>query len=392
MDDVEAPLRVLQVLGSSAGGVARHVAQVADGGAALGWQVVVAGPAALADRLVPPASAAAFTPVEISDRPGRGDLASVRRLAALSRGADVVHAHGLRAGALAVLAVRAARRPSGAGRPAVVVTLHNRPVGGRAVRAVAAVLEQVVCRGSDTVLGVSGDLVEAARRRGARRTERALVPAPPRPDAAPAAATRMALGLPDDGALLVTVARLAPQKGLDLLAEAAGALADTGVVWLVAGDGPLQEDLERRVAAALLPVRVLGRRDDVADLMAAADVVVSTARWEGQPLWIQEALALGAPVVATDVGGTREVTGDAAVLVEPDAGRLAAAVTALLADPDARADLAARARRRAADLPDLTGTLRQLDRVYRAAQDDVAGRPGAGTPPARPRPGDDAVG
>lgn len=392
MAEVHAPVRVLQVLGSSAGGVARHVAQVADGGAALGWQLVVAGPAALADRLVPPSSAAAFTPVEISDRPGPGDLSAVRRLAALARGADVVHAHGLRAGALAVLAVLGSCRPAGTRRPAVVVTLHNRPVGGRAVRAIAAALEQVVCRGADAVLGVSGDLVEAARRRGARRTERALVPAPPRPDAAPAATTRTALGLPDDVALLVTVARLAPQKGLDLLAATAGELAGADVVWLVAGDGPLQEDLEQRVAAGRLPVRVLGRRDDVADLMAAADVVVSTARWEGQPLWIQEALALGAPVVATDVGGTREVTGDAAVLVEPDVGRLAAAVTALLADTGAREDLAARARRRAADLPDLAATLDQLDRVYRAAHDDVARRPHRAAASARPRPGDDAVG
>jgi glycosyltransferase involved in cell wall biosynthesis len=391
MRESPAPVRVLQVLGSSAGGVARHVAQVADGGVARGWRVVVAGPTALADRLVPAGSAATFSGVEISDRPGRGDAASVRRIRALARGADVVHAHGLRAGALAVLAVRGSRRPHGSRRPAVVVTLHNLPVGGRAVRAVAAVLEQVVCRGADAVLGVSGDLVARARERGAVAAERALVPAPPRPEAAPAATTRTALGLEDHVALVVTVGRLAPQKGLDLLADAAALLADLDVVWLVAGDGPLQEELERRVAAERLPVRVLGRREDVADLLAVADVVVSTARWEGQPLWIQEALSLGAPVVATDVGGTREVTEDAAVLVGPVAGQLAAAVRALLDDPQERAALRERARRRAADLPDLGATLAQLDRVYRTARDGVVGGPGrAGS--ARPRPRDDAVG
>lgn len=385
-------MRVLQVLGSSAGGVARHVAQIAEGGSARGWQVLVAGPAALADRLVPSTSAATFTPVEISDRPGAGDAASVRRLASLARGADVVHAHGLRAGALAVLAVRTTRPAHGARRPAVVVTLHNLPVGGRGIRAVAAVLEQVVCRGADLVLGVSGDLVERAAQRGARRTERALVPAPARPDAAPARATRAALDIADDVVLLVTVARLAPQKGLDLLADTADALAGEGVLWLVAGDGPLQDELERRTAAGGLPVRVLGRREDVADLMAAADVVVSTARWEGQPLWIQEALALGAPVVATDVGGTREVTEDAAVLVEPDAGRIAAAVRELLADPAARTDLSRRARLRAARLPDLAATLDQLDRTYRGAQEDIGGRAGGAAPPARRGRGDRPVG
>nr|WP_297427018.1 glycosyltransferase family 4 protein [uncultured Actinotalea sp.] len=391
MSESPAPVRVLQVLGSSAGGVARHVAQVTDGGVARGWQVVVAGPTALADRLVPAGSAASFSTVEISDRPGRGDAASVRRLRDLARGADVVHAHGLRAGALAVLAVRGARRPHRSRRPAVVVTLHNLPVGGRAVRAVAAALEQVVCRGADAVLGVSGDLVERARARGAVPAERALVPAPPRPQAAPAAVTRTALGLTEASALVVTVARLAPQKGLDLLADTAAQLRDRDVVWLVAGDGPLQEELERRVMVDRLPVRVLGRREDVADLLAAADVVVSTARWEGQPLWVQEALSLGAPVVATDVGGTREVTGDAAVLVAPEAGRVAAAVRTVLDDPQERAALRERARRRAAELPDLGATLAQLDRVYRAARDAVASGAGpAGS--ARPRPGGDAVG
>src|SRR5699024_11335639 len=65
-----------------------------------------------------------------------------------------------------------------------------------------------------------------------------------------------------------------------------------------------------------------GRRDDVPDLLASADVLVSTSAWEGQPINVQEALAAGVPVVATDVGGTGEVTGDAARLVpypDPDA-------------------------------------------------------------------------
>lgn len=393
-----APVRVLQLLGSSAGGVARHVAQVAAGGSGRGWRVLVAGPAALADLLVPSGSPVGFTPVQIADRPGRGDAAAVRRIAVLARQADVVHAHGLRAGALAVLAVRGSRR--GAARPAVVVTLHNLPVGGRGIRAVAAVLEQVVGRGADAVLGVSGDLVARARGRGARRAERALVPAPARPAAAPPGPTRAALGVPEDVALLLTVARLAPQKGLDLLADVAAALAEDRVLWLVAGDGPLQAELERRVAAQRLPVRVLGRRDDVADLMAAADVVVSTARWEGQPLGIQEALALGASVVATDVGGTREVTRDAAVLVAPDPGAIAAAVRRLVTDPQARADLSRRARVRAAELPDLAATLDQLGRVYGAARGDVGraaggdarGRPGPGVSSAGAGPGDGPVG
>lgn len=349
--------RVLQVLGSSAGGVARHVAQLVAAQAA----AVVAGPAALADRLVPRGSAARFVPVEISDRPGPRDGVVVLRLARLTAGADVVHAHGLRAGAFAVLAARAAglvtRR-----RPGVVVTLHNLPVGGRVVRVVAAVLERVVTRGADAVLGVSGDLVDRARHRGARLTERALVPAPPRPAVGDPAAVRHALG--DPAALVVTVARLAPQKGLDVLLGAAALLADVDLRWVVAGDGPLATDVAARVARDGLPVDLLGRREDVPDLLAAADVVVSTARWEGQPIAVQEALALGRPVLATAVGGTAEVTGDAAVLVPCEPAAVAAALRGLLADRAERVRRAQASARRAAQLPDVADTVAQLDRVY----------------------------
>lgn len=354
-------LRVLQVLGSSAGGVARHVAEVASGAAGRGTRVAVAGPAALAHQVgrggVP------YVAVEITDRPGPGDVVALRRLRALAAAADVVHAHGLRAGALSVLAARTAR-PA----PRVVVTLHNLPVGGRAILAVARALEVVVARGADAVLGVSGDLVARAAALGARRTERALVPAPPHraPSATPAD-VRAALGVPDAAPLVVTVARLAPQKGLDVLCDAAGALTTPDAVWLLAGDGPLEGELRDRVATQSLPVRLLGRRDDVADLLAAADVVVSTARWEGQPLGVQEALAAGAAIVATDVGGTQEVTADAAVLVPVYAAAVAREVDALLADPVRRRALGAAARARAAGLPGPDDTLDQLERVWRDA-------------------------
>ena len=197
----------------------------------------------------------------------------------------------------------------------------------------------------------------------------------------------------------VTVARLAPQKGFDLLCDAAALLSTTllsttlppaksarhggtvasdlgsgdepagrpatNLLWVVAGDGPLREEIETRIVTEGLPVRLLGRREDVPDLMAAADVVTSTARWEGQPLNVQEALAVGAALVATDVGGTREVTQDAAVLVPvDDASALAAAVRSLLEDPARRDALRVAARARAAELPDLEQTLDQLARVW----------------------------
>jgi glycosyltransferase involved in cell wall biosynthesis len=250
----------------------------------------------------------------------------------------------------------------------VVVTLHNLPVGGRAIRAVSEILGRVVALGADEVLGVSGDLVTIAKEQGAGRAERALVPAPARRGpATDVSATRTALGLDPQADLVVTVARLAPQKGLTMLVDAAlvAARRRPRLRWLVAGDGPLDGELASRAARLGAPVELLGRREDVAELMAAADVVASTAVWEGQPLGLQEALGLGAAIVATDAGGTREVTGDAAVLVPVgDAEAFGAAVSEMLDDADRRAALRAAAAVRAGELPTLLDVLAQLDRVY----------------------------
>ncbi|NAZ77509.1 glycosyltransferase, partial [Kineococcus sp. T13] len=171
------------------------------------------------------------------------------------------------------------------------------------------------------------------------------------------AAGRAVLG---KGPVALAVARLAAQKGLPTLLEAAARLRSGGRV-VVVGDGPLREQLLQRARAEDLPVRFLGRREDVADLLAAADVAVSASTWEGQPVFVQEALAAGVAVVATDAGGTREVTADAADLVGVgDAAALAAALDALLADPARRAERAAAARRRAVALPGAEEAVEQV--------------------------------
>lgn len=356
--------RIVQVCGSAGGGVRRHVREIAAALAA-GHDVVLAGPRSVVDGVELPVR---VVEVDITDRPRPGDELVVRQLRVIAGGADVVHAHGLRAGALAALAIGSLGARDE--RPALVVTLHNLPVGGPRVQAVSAVLERLVARRADAVLGVSSDLVERARTRGAAFAERALVPAPPsREPQGLSDEQRDGLGWAPGKAVVLTVARLAPQKGLELLLETAERLSSDGaqpqVVWAVAGDGPLLEGLRQRIEEDELPVRLLGRRDDVVDLLAAADVVVSTSEWEGQPLGVQEALAVGAPVVATNVGGTAEVTGDAAVLVPyPDSAGMAAAIRDLLSDPARRAELSVAARARADALPRLTDVLAQLEGVY----------------------------
>jgi glycosyltransferase involved in cell wall biosynthesis len=197
-----------------------------------------------------------------------------------------------------------------------------------------------------------------------------VVPAPPlAPAQRPAEEVRQEIGVPAGTSLLVTVARLAPQKGLDSLVEAVGRLSGDGVQVLavVAGDGPLAPGLSAEISAKGLPVRLLGVRSDVADLLAAAEVVVVPSRWEGQPLIVQEALRAGAAIVATDAGGTAEMTGDAAVLVPPgDPAALADAIAGLLADPGRVKALRERSRRRGLGLPGAEDALREVLSVYRS--------------------------
>ncbi|MGO1510524.1 MAG: glycosyltransferase family 4 protein [Actinomycetaceae bacterium] len=361
-------MRILQVTGTTTGGVGRHVRQVVDVLVGRGHDVRMAGPADVVAGARVPAAA-----VDLRDRPSAADAATVRRLRHLAAGADVVHAHGLRAGAAAVLAVRSLPR-----RPRLVVTEHNLAVGSARVRAVAAALERIVARGADLVLPVAPDLADRARRFGARDVEVAVIPAPePRPAGATPADVRAALGLADGQCLVLAVARLAPQKGLDLLVEAAAVAepllprrpdGEPAAVWCIAGGGPLGAEVTAAAAAADAPVRVLGARDDVPDLLAAADVVVSTSVWEGQPISLGEAMHAGAAVVATDVGGTGLVVGGAAVLTGRDAAEVGRAVAGILTDEAHATRLRDLARRRSGDLPSERDLYRQLVSAYTAAE------------------------
>jgi glycosyltransferase involved in cell wall biosynthesis len=323
---------VLLVLATSTGGVGRHVQSLAAGLSARGHRVVVAGPASTARVFDLPS----YEVVEIGAAPHPArDAKAAARLRALAREVDVVHAHGLRAGALSVLV------------PApVVVTLHNE-VTGR----VAAVLERLVARRAAVVLAASADLAERTREVGARDVRVAPVAAPL---LVPTGADP-GLGHP----LVLAVGRLHPQKGYDTLLAARAAWPEAVVA--VAGDGPLADSL----AAAAPDVRWLGRREDVADLLAAADVVVLPSRWEARSLTAQEALRAGRPLVATAVGGVPDLVGDGAVLVPPgEPAALGAAVRRLLDDPAEAAAVAARGSAVAAGWPDEADTVEQVAAVY----------------------------
>jgi glycosyltransferase involved in cell wall biosynthesis len=336
-------MKIAFVLGTSGGGTGRHVRMLAAGCSAAGAGVCVFGPGQT-DRDFGFADAVAFVPVEIAGRPRPArDARSIIRLRQLLRsaGADVVHAHGLRAGALTAIALVASRR-----RPPLVVTVHNAPVAGGAIGAVYRILELIVARRAGSVLCVSADLEERMRATGARRVARAIVPPPAMtPDVPAGTSAPLTSGRP----LVLAVGRLAAQKGFGVLIEAAVRWRDLRPEprLMIVGQGPLEAGLKARAASLGLDAEFAGQRTDVPALLAAADVFVLPSRWEGQALILQEALRAGAPIVATRTGGNPALAGeDAAILVPPDdPARLAEAVREVLTDPA----LAHRLRRAALD-------------------------------------------
>lgn len=351
----ESPLRIALVLSASTGGIGRHVASVAPRLVARGHTVRIYCPAAT------------DTAQGLTERG-----LDVRPLGELSRagGADVLHAHGFKAGGLALPVARWSRTP-------LVVTWHNAVLGTGLSRRAARLLQLVVARGATLTLGASSDLVAQARALGARRAELAPVAAPAL--AAPTrsrAAHRRALGVEPGDTVVLTVTRLAPQKNLGLLLDIAAAVRDrVDLRFVVVGDGPLRAELEQRVVAEGLRVAFLGAVDQVSDLLAAADLALLTSTWEARALVAQEALLAGLPLLCPRVGGLPELVGDAAVLFE--SGDVAGAARALLSladDPDRRTALSAAGRRQAATWPDEDDVADALLVSYRRV---LAEQPGA---------------
>ena len=379
--------RVLELSAQAAGGVRAHIRQVSQLLAKDGHQVLLAGPSNVIFPAPDAVSGACLRTyqIDIGARPSGADLKALRQLKQLAATTQVIHAHGLRAGALAVLA---AKRLPAAKRPRVVVTLHNLPVGSAPTRLVGKALHLVVVKGADYVLTVSPDLLEKAKQLGLKAGEIAVVPAPARgcmdhaaqPEISQDSAQSLDAGSGVDAGsgpgtssdtdcdaapCLLTIARLAPQKGLDLLLEAATLIKQRGIdfTWLVAGDGPLKAQLNQQIATAALPVKLLGRREDIGALLSQADVVVQTSYWEGQPLTLREAMQAGRAIVATDVGGSAYTLAGCGQLVEPQAGPLADAVVAIISDPKRRETLEAASRAAVAKIPGETQLREQLDRV-----------------------------
>ncbi|MBZ4323513.1 glycosyltransferase family 4 protein [Streptomyces huiliensis] len=359
------PLHAVQVLGGGSAGSGAHVRSLAAGLVARGLRVTVCATGRTEERYGFTEAGASFAPL-----PAGTDALHVAGIRAASAGADVVHAHGLRWGVLAALALH--------GRPTpLVVTWHRRVRAAGARAHVVRLMERRAVRTAAVVLGASPDLVDQARLRGARDARLTPVGLPGPRGAVPLAGPEPDGDVPRDKVLaelgvlgrplLLAVGRLEPDQGYGPLLDASRSWRrlDPEPLLVVAGEGSERPSLQRRIEEEGLPVRLVGRRDDVPQLLAAADLAVLPSRWEARALLAREAFRVGVPLVATSVGGVPDLVGDAAELVPyGDGEALALAVSRVLGDAARRAELVAAGRRVVAGWPSEEDAVAHVLSVY----------------------------
>jgi glycosyltransferase involved in cell wall biosynthesis len=286
-------------------------------------------------------------------------------------GLDVVHAHGLRAGLAASLA-----KTNGT---ALVVgwpePVHVAGASGLARRALA----RTVAGAADLTLAASTELAAIATRLGAREVRVAPVLVPDLP-----AATRSADDVRDElgvtGPMVLAVGRLHARMHHDILVAAAARWRDRRPIpqVVLAGTGPAYRDLVAQVATTRAPIVFAGHRDDVADLLGAADLAVVTAE-RVRPLFALEAARAGVALVAAESSGLVDLLAGSAELVPPgDVDALDHAVRRLLDDPGGRTVLAAAGQARAAAWPSVNEAAGEIAAGYAAVAHSTRDAPGPG--------------
>lgn len=362
---------VLLVIARTTGGTGRHVRVLAEGLARDGHRVSVCGPQRTQDQFDFTGAGARFAAVEISSGPRPTDAAAIAALRSRAEGHDLVHAHGLRAASLAALSLPATMP--------LVTTWHNASVSTGPSRLLHGALQKLVARRAQVVLAVAPDLADTARALGAVDVRLAPVSAPQMPPAQRSRAeVRIALGA-GTRPVVLSVGRLTAQKGFGVLVEAAARLSDRTPppLFVIAGGGPDRAALQTRIDRTGAPVRLLGDRSDVPDLLAAADILTLSSVWEGSPLTVQEGLRVGVPFVGTAVGGVPALVGEGGLLVPAgDPVALADALGSVLDSPQLATDLAARAVAAAGRLPTDASVLAEVESVYA----EVLGAPDAAQP------------
>jgi glycosyltransferase involved in cell wall biosynthesis len=347
------------------GGVGRHIRDVALGLDACGWEVLLCGPR-------PPRGCESLLHVELDLERAihpAADVTAVARLAGILRRArpDVIHAHSSKAGAVARLA-----RGAAATVP-LVYTPHGYAFAGYFERAFDRRLYEIVERAlaplATRVVCVCEAEARLARSVGPSSRVRVVHNgvAPPLDDGIDARVAELARRGPVLGALTL----LRPGKGLETLITALPrVLARHPDAHLaICGEGPDGQRLRRlaRRTGVEPAVHFLGAVQEPTRALRGFDVLAHPSWAESFPYVILEAMSLGLPIVASDVGGVGEAlqSGDSGLLVPArDAGALASGLIELLDDPDRAARIGAAARRRSEEHFSREAMIERLVGIY----------------------------
>jgi glycosyltransferase involved in cell wall biosynthesis len=182
---------------------------------------------------------------------------------------------------------------------------------------------------------------------------------------------RRALGLPEEAFVVGGIGRLVPQKNFTVFLDAAARILRSrpDLLFVIAGTGPLERNLREQAATLGLgeSVRFLGHVGDRIGLYRALDALMMTSDFEGTPMTLLEAMASALPVVASAVDGIAEVCSprhDASLVRPGDAAGFAAALDAILRDPQERARLGESARRTILDRYDIRPIAKRIEQLY----------------------------
>ncbi len=302
---------------------------------------------------------------------------------------DIVHVHSPLPGSVARLAARAMPK---AARPRLVSTEHNRWATHRGP---TRWLNRFTSRWDDVSFAVTDEVRGSMTGAVAERAETLQHGIDVEATAKAVAdrdAVRGELGIGLDEIVVGTAANFRPQKDYPNLLRAARLLADRDVpVRVVAvGQGPQEAETRQLRDDLGLADRVIltGFRDDAVRVMGACDVFTLASQWEGLPVALMEALALGLPVVATNVGGVGEEMHDGvnALLVPPrDPVALADGIERVVIDPLLRERLSAAASARAGDF-DVHRAVDRIEAAYADLAPEAANAPAAPNRPPKRRP------
>ena len=285
-----------------------------------------------------------------------------------TRGIDIIHSHEYKTDLLALLVARAERIIP-------LSTVHGWSGWSLRERAVYYPIDRRLLRHFAHVIAVSHPLCDALRRAGVPSERLSLVvngidPHMYRRHPGSVARARAALGLPMSTPIVGAVGRLEQEKRFDVLLDAVAMLRrDRDVRLIIGGEGSLRASLHRH--AALRGVSdactFAGHLRDVSTIFHAVDVLVQSSDNEESPNAILEAMASETPIVATDVGGTRDLAADAIhglLVPRRDPARLASAIAATLDDAPATRGRVAAARRRVEDELSFDTRMRRVEAIY----------------------------